>query len=153
MKIALATRFPTVALDQRMNWRPCKPVLPFAIALPVVVAGFAGALAALGRPGLIPLLLGVVFLFAFLGARRIPLTPIRAALLTAGPLLVLQVLGLVVLGFAAFSVASSSPGRVAAVRGAGLMFLGSAVIGGSIVSITLVSMLAGWIVNLTGTRR
>ena len=106
-----------------------------------------------GHPTLLPLLLAVVFVFPFFAARRVPAAPIRTAMLTAAPALVLQVLGLVALGFAAFSEASSSPDRAGVLTGMGLLFVGTMVIGGNIVSMSLVSLLAGWIAKLTGKEK
>jgi len=117
--------------------------------LPIAMVLFGGLLAITETPTLLPLGLSLVLVLPYVAARRVPSAPIRTALFTISPTLLLQVMGLLVLVVTGISRLLSSRGPGEASGAAGFILVGAQLLLGNIVVISLVAVVAGWLAKMT----
>jgi hypothetical protein len=135
-------------LDEKMNLQQFRPAIRYAIALPIAIALFGGLLAGTGTSMLLPLGLILVLVLPYLAAGKVPSAPIRTALFTVSPTLLLQVVVLIVLAATGISRLLSSRGPEDGASAAGFILVGAELLLGNIFVISVVAVVAGWLAKM-----
>lgn len=132
-----------------MNLRKYKSAIPYAIALPLAMVLLGGLLAITKNAALLPLGLIPALVLPYLAARKILSSPIRTAIFTVSPLLLLQLLGIIafVITGVLQLIKSASPSENAVAIS--FTMLGSQILLGNIGVFFLVAVVAGWLAKIT----